>query len=225
MKRLALAVVALTLAAVPALAQKGNWIATVAETRGGGHMLGNPGAKVKLIEFASYTCPHCAEFEKDGAGAIKLALVQPGKASFEVRHLIRDGVDLTAAILANCGPKEKFFQNHAMFLTTQDTWMARATFAVPSQKARWSTGAMSSRWKAMASDLGFYDMMETRGYTRAQVDQCLNNEAVGRALVEQSNAGADAFGVHGTPSFALNGKLLDEVHTWDALQKALAPHL
>jgi protein-disulfide isomerase len=216
--------IALALAAVPVAAQRGNWIATVAQTSGG-HVLGNPAAKVKLVEFASYTCPHCAEFEKDGAGALKLAWVQSGKASFEVRHLIRDGVDLTAAILANCGPKEKFFQNHAMFLTTQDTWMGRATFAIPAQKARWSSGPMPSRWKAMAADLGFYDMMETRGYSRAQVDQCLNDEATGRAIVDQSNAGADALGVNSTPSFAMNGKLLAGVHTWAALQKEVAPAL
>jgi protein-disulfide isomerase len=223
-KRLAIAVMVLALAAVPVAAQRGNWITTVAQTSGG-HVLGNPAAKVKLIEFASYTCPHCAEFEKDGAGALKLAWVQSGKASFEVRHLIRDGVDLTAAILANCGPKEKFFRNHTMFLTTQDAWMGRATFAVPAQKARWSNGPMPSRWKAMASDLGFYEMMETRGYTRAQVDQCLSDEAAGRALVDRSNAGADAFGVTSTPSFAMNGKLLSGVHTWAALQKEVAPAL
>jgi protein-disulfide isomerase len=80
---------------------------------------------------------------------------------------------------------------------------------------------MPSRWKAIASDLGFYGMMETRGYSRVQVDQCLSNEVAGRAIVDKSNASSEAFGVDSTPSFVLNGKLLAGVHTWAQLQPAV----
>lgn len=218
------AALALACAAAIAAAASNNWVATFAETEGG-HVIGNPAAKTKVTEFVSYTCPHCAHFEQEAGGAIKLAWVQPGKVAVEVRHLVRDPIDLTAAILANCGAKEKFFQNHAMFMLQQDKWIAKAQAATEAQKQRWSSGTATARWKAIAADLGFYDMMVGRGYTRTQVDQCLSSEAAGRAIVEQSNAGAEAYGVRGTPSFALNGKLLDGVHTWDALQKAVQPAL
>ena len=74
--------------------------------------------------------------------------------------------------------------------------------------------------QAVASDFGFYDMMETRGYTRSQVDACLTNEAKIKALAAQSKADADKFNVNSTPSFVVNGKTLD-IHTWDELQKVL----
>jgi protein-disulfide isomerase len=64
--------------------------------------------------------------------------------------------------------------------------------------------------------------METRGYSRAQVDTCLGNEAKIKALAAQSKADADKFNINSTPSFVVNGKTLD-VHTWAELQKVLSP--
>ena len=214
-------VAAALLAAVPLTAAWGqNWLTTVAATEAG-HRIGNPQAETKLIEFVSYTCPHCGEFFREADGAIKLALVQPGKGSVEVRHLIRDVVDLTAAVLANCGERSKFWGNHDMFFARQDKWLAAVNLVLPSQQRRWQSGPMPQRLQAVASDLGFYEMMESRGYTRTQLDRCLTDSAAIEALVQKSDAGASAFGVRSTPSFVLNGKLLQGVHTWAELQKAL----
>ena len=213
---------AVTAFAVLAIAATGNWNATVAQTKGG-HLLGNPAAKTRLTEFVSYTCPHCAHFEQEAGGAIRLGWVQSGKVSVEVRHIVRDPIDLTVAMLTNCGSKDKFFQNHAMFMLGQDKWIGKASLALPSQRQRWGSGSMASRWRAIASDLGFYEMMETRGYSRAQVDQCLGDEAAAKRIAEESEANGTRFGVTGTPSFALNGKLLSDVHTWGQLQKAVKP--
>jgi hypothetical protein len=139
----------------------------------------------------------------------------------EVRHIVRDPIDLTVAMLTNCGTKDKFFQNHAMFMLSQDKWIGKAQLALPSQRQRWASGSMASRWRAIASDLGFYEMMETRGYTRVQVDQCLADEAAAKRIAEQSQADGTTYGVNSTPSFALNGKLLGGVHTWEQLQAAV----
>jgi len=208
--------------AVMAIAATGNWSATVARTDGG-HVLGNPAAKTKVTEFVSYTCPHCANFERESNGPIKLAWVQPGKVAVEVRHIVRDPIDLTAAMLTNCGAKEKFFQNHTMFMQSQDTWLGKAQLALPSQRQRWSNGTMPSRWRAIASDLGFYEMMESRGYSRAQIDQCLGDEAAARRIAEQSESNGTKFGIRSTPSFVLNDKLLSGVHSWAELQAAVKP--
>ncbi|MGZ3268352.1 MAG: DsbA family protein, partial [Croceibacterium sp.] len=69
---------------------------------------------------------------------------------------------------------------------------------------------------------GFYDMMETRGYTRSQVDACINDGKKVDALLKQSQADNEKYGVDSTPSFVLNGKTLD-AHSWDELQKVLVP--
>lgn len=213
---------AVTVFAVLAIAATGNWNATVAVTEGG-HVLGNPAAKTKLTEFVSYTCPHCAHFEQESEGAIRLGWVQSGKVSIEVRHIVRDPIDLTVAMLTNCGPKEKFFQNHTMFLLSQDKWINKAQLTMPSQRQRWGSGTMASRWRAIASDLGFYEMMESRGYSRVQVDQCLGDEAAATRIAEDSVANGTTYGVNSTPSFVLNGKLLDGVHSWELLQQAVKP--
>jgi protein-disulfide isomerase len=75
-----------------------NWSTVVAATADGAHRFGNPEAKVKLVEYVSYTCPHCAEFTREADDRIKLAYVMPGNVNLEVRHLIRDPVDLTVVM-------------------------------------------------------------------------------------------------------------------------------
>src|SRR3546814_11806799 len=79
-----------------------NWNTTVVEINQG-HVIGNPEAENTLAEYISYTCPLCAQFANQGDPVIKLALIHPGELKLEVRHLLRDPVDLTAAMLAHCG--------------------------------------------------------------------------------------------------------------------------
>ena len=97
---------------------RNNWHNEVVETDFG-HRVGNPDAKVKLIEFFSYTCPHCAEFAQQGEGVIKLAYLAPGRMSVEYRHLVRDPIDLTVGVLVNCGAASKFPGNHEAFILSQ----------------------------------------------------------------------------------------------------------
>ena len=217
---------AITLAALAGVAGIGVATAQTAGTgsvtqTAAGHRIGGDEAPVKLIEFVSYTCPHCADFEKDAEGALKLVFVRSGKVSVEVRHIVRDPVDLTAALLANCGPKEKFFQNHTALMLAHPQWMAKGRAASAAQKQRWASGDYASRRRAIASDLDFYKLMEQRGYKRTQVDACLNDDAAAQALVSQTYKNSQEFEVPGTPSFALNGAMLDQVHSWEALEPKL----
>jgi protein-disulfide isomerase len=221
MKRIALAAALLAAAPLAIGATAHNWLGTAVVTPGG-HRLGDPAAPTKLMEFVSYTCPHCGHFFKEADAPMKISLVQPGKVSVEVRHIIRDPVDYAAVVLANCGDPKKFFANHAMFFAQQDTWMAKVVGAGKAQQQRWYTGTVPQRMRAIASDAGFYDMMETRGYSRSQVDACINDTKKVDALLKQSQDDGQRFGVDSTPSFVVNGKTLD-IHTWDELQKVLVP--
>ncbi len=195
----------------------GNWNARIAVTPTGSHVIGNPAAAVKLTEFISYTCPHCAHFDREASDPLRLFYVTPGRLSIEVRHLVRDPIDLTVAMLTNCGPATKFLQNHTTFLRRQDSWMARANTAGEAQRARWSTGEGLARRRAIADDFGFYPIMQARGYDRQAVDRCLADEALARRLAVQTNEAVRG-GVTGTPSFMLNGELLAGTHDWAALQ-------
>jgi protein-disulfide isomerase len=198
----------------------GNWIAMVTATDGG-HLLGNPAAKVKLVEFMSYTCSHCADFSREGDGALKLFYIPTGKISYEIRHLIRDPVDLTAAMLTHCGDPKKFALNHEAFMSRFPQWMAKARQTTQAQQSRWQFGTLSARLQAIASDLDFYEIMEARGYSRVQADKCLADEAKARAIAETSRADVTKYGLQGTPSFVLGGQLLESTHAWEVLRPQL----
>ena len=196
-----------------------NWTGTIAEIDGG-HRIGNPEAEAKLIEFMSYTCSHCADFARTGEGAIKLLYVPSGKVSFEIRHLIRDPVDLTVALAAQCGETRDFPGNHEALILKHPEWMGKARIMTQAQLARWQFGRFPARAQAIASDLGFYEIMERRGYSRSDLDRCLTDEAKARAIADQSQADIERYGLRGTPTFFLNGKQLDE-HDWSSLQPRL----
>ena len=223
MKKLLFA--AVLLAAAPlvmgATPKARNWLTTTAVTPGG-HRIGNPAAPTKLMEFVSYTCPHCGHFFKEADGPIKLTLVQPGKVSVEVRHVIRDPADYAAVVLSECGDPKKFFGNHDMLFSQQETWIGKLQKTSRAQQERWYEGTIPERMRAVAGDAGFYDMMETRGYSRAQVDACFNDTKKVQALFDVAKATADKYDINATPSFVVNGKTTD-AHSWGELQKLLAP--
>lgn len=203
----------------PAAAQDWN---TVYERTAQGHRIGNPDAELQLIEFVSYTCPHCAHFERESEAELRYFYVHEGHASVEVRHLVRNIIDLAAVLTAECGPEENFFGNHNALLFTQPEWLARAQSATPGQQQRWNSGTVPSRLQAIANDLEFYELMEVRGYSVPDINRCLNDFNRADAVVAASQTNAAEFGVQGTPSFVLNGALLDQVHSWPTLRAALA---
>lgn len=221
-KRIAKAAV-LAGAALLSVGATGNWVATVAETDGG-HRIGNPEAKVRVAEYVSYTCPHCAAFTREGQPPLELAYVAPGKVSVEIRHLIRDPVDLTAAMLTNCGPAAKFPRNHAAFMLGQDKWIPPLSSATNAQKQRWTTAGSAGR-RAIASDFGFYTIMERRGYSRAEADRCLADETMARRLAETSAKDWKLPGIGGTPAFSINGVVLPGTHAWGPLEAQIKDFL
>jgi protein-disulfide isomerase len=200
----------------PASGPHPNWLTTVSVSPSGSHLIGNPSAPVKLVEYISYTCPHCAHFQKQSDVPMRLAYIQAGKVQVEVRHLIRDPIDMTIAMLTNCGPPSHFFANHNMFLQTQDKWAGLLSTATAAQKARWTTGDNAARMRAIANDFGFYAMMESRGYDRPQLDRCLADTAMANRIAAQTVEG-NKLGVQGTPSFMLNGVLLAGTYDWQSL--------
>lgn len=207
---------ALSLAAGPAA----NWNATITLGPDGSHLLGNPKAAIRLTEYASYTCPHCAEFARQAEPPLRIAYVRSGKVAWEIKHLIRDPIDLTAAMLVNCGPKEKFFLNNAAFFGSQATWIKPLVSSTAAQQARWQNPDLGTRNRAIASDFHFYAIMATRGYDRVAVDRCLADAAVAKRIAAQSKAGAE-IGVNGTPMFAINGDLLADTYDWSVLRPQL----
>ncbi|MDZ4307933.1 DsbA family protein [Allopontixanthobacter sp.] len=224
-KSAALGLAALAMiAASGAHAESASYINQVRVTDGG-HQIGNPDAKLAVQEFVSYTCPACANYTRFHHGALELAYVSTGDVTLEIRHIIRDPIDLTAVMLTHCGAASKFPQNHKAMMLGQDKWLPRAQSATAAQRSRWATGTGASRRRAIASDMGFYAMMESRGYRRTDIDRCLADEAKAAALAEASEANGAKYFVSSTPSFAINGVTLAGTHSWNLLEPQIRARL
>ncbi len=204
-------------AAVPAGQQ---WDQTVTMTADGFPVLGNPAAPVKLVEFISYTCSHCAEFSKESKLPLNSGLVRQGKVSLELRPFLRSAVDETPSLLALCGPQSKYFANSAALLAAQATWFKPP--ADPDYAKRWATleTKPAEQRRMIASDLGLYKVMLTRGFTTPEIDTCLNDQAKLDLLAKQTEYAGTTLKVIGTPSFLINGAL-QEIYGWPELKPRL----
>ena len=186
----------------------------------GGHVLGNPQARIAVVEYMSYTCPHCAAFEAESAAPLRSGFIAKGTVSFEVRHFLRDPVDLAAALIANCAPPERFFTLHQALLHAQPGWFPIMSNASAEQHKRWEEGDTGARMRAIASDMHLYELAARAGVNRASADHCLADEALMHHITAQTIE-ADKIGVTGTPSFTVNGLLLAGTHSWDLLAPQL----
>jgi protein-disulfide isomerase len=194
------------------------WDAKVSRSATGNHLFGNPAAKVQLVEFISYTCGHCAHYAADSKAPLFTGAVRQGKVSVEIRPFFRNGIDVAATLLAQCGPDSKFSGNHHAILAAQPNWLKEPTN--PQAKERWANPDFGLKMKYLSEDMGLYKLMLGRGYTPAQLDRCLANKALGDKLADQTKDANTRIGVQGTPSFLINGKLQD-VYGWADLKPLL----
>lgn len=212
------------IAAVPATAfaaKSVDWTSQVTLSPLGGHVMGNPAAPTKVVEYISYTCSHCAHFVNEGAPQLKDGWVKPGKAVIEVRNAVRDRYDLTAALLARCGGPARFYGNHAALFANQSAWIPQV------EAYETANGQPSADQKpaAVLQDIGkktgLYALMAKRNFTPKQLDACVADPAALKTVTGMTNDAWNVAKISGTPAFSLNGKLLSGVSTWEALRAAL----
>lgn len=197
-----------------------DWAKRITETGEGGHQMGNPLAATRVVEYMSYTCPHCAAFERDSDSALKTRVLS-GKLSFEVRNLVRDPVDLTAAMIARCGGKNLFFRNHSALLRNQQRWLGKAMATPRDKQQLWYQGSEAERMKRIAADTGLYAEAAALGYDKAATDRCLSSKPDLDKVVAMTVDAGNKLGINSTPSFTVNGSVAKDVHDWKRLEAAL----
>ncbi|MFV0493237.1 MAG: DsbA family protein [Pseudorhodobacter sp.] len=163
---------------------------------------GNPDASVTLIEYASYTCSHCANFHEAVFKPLKRDYIDPGKIKFIYREVYFDRPSLWAAMVARCGGDMRILGIQDMIYKNQREW----------------AGASSPN--DMVEQLRRYG--RAAGLDDAQLDACLSDGAKAQAMVDKFEKEAEADGIDATPTLVLNGvkrsnmsyanlqKLLDE---------------
>ncbi|KQT31806.1 hypothetical protein ASG29_07815 [Sphingomonas sp. Leaf412] len=212
--RLAL-LAALLLAAPLTAATPRPWTAVATPVTTGSYLIGNPKARVKLVEYVSYTCSHCAHFATDSSAALK-AMVRSGSLSVEVRNQIHDRVDLAAATLARCAGPAAFPKLHDALFAQQTDWLQRAMYWDQANAARLALYPELAKLRALADGAGLTGIARAAGVGDNAIDACFAKDNFAARAMTVSNATK----VRGTPAFEINGRLVENVD-WAKLQPML----
>lgn len=168
----------------------------------GDKILGKADAPVTIVEYASLTCIHCANFHNDTLPALKEKFIETGKVRLIFREFPFDPLSTAASMLARCAPEPRYFPLVELFFKTQQAWAASE--------------------KPLDEMLG---IARQAGFTQESFDACLKNQSVYDGLNAQRKAGSDTFGVSSTPTFFINGEKKSGNLSIAEMEKAIEPHL
>ncbi len=149
-------------------------------------VLGNPDAKVTLIEYASFTCPHCATFHASTFKDLRRAYIDTGLIRFVYREVYFDRFGLWAAMVARCGGDARYFGIAEMLYAQQRDWTASGDPMKVVENLR--------------------RIGRVAGLDDAALDACLSDGAMAQAMVAKFQADTAADGIDSTPSLVLNGR-------------------
>jgi protein-disulfide isomerase len=149
--------------------------------------LGNPDAPVKIVEYASFTCPHCATFHLDVLPNIKKKYLDKGLVQLEYREVYFDGPGLWAGLLARCKGNEKYFPMIDLIFKNQEDW---AKGNIDNIKA------------------GLLSMGRQAGLTDEESLTCMQDDNLAEELVVSFQENAKRDNISSTPTFLINGQLV-----------------
>ncbi len=197
----------------------GDWTQMVSQTPEGGYRIGNPNAPVKLVEYASLTCPHCRSFSAEATEALRDTYVRSGQVSWEFRNFLLGAPDVALSLLARCQPDAAFFRTVEQIYAQQSEFIA----AIDESEAQ-RIGALPPEQQIppLARAMDLESFFARRGMPAARFNQCVGNQAAVRQLTDLTNQAA-APGpnqVTGTPTFFINGERAD-ADTWARLEPML----
>ena len=163
-------------------------------------VLGKADAKITVFEYASLTCPHCADFETKTFPKVQKDWIDTGKVRWVFRDFPFDPVALKAHVIAHCGGPDKFYGLIEVFYAQQRNWF---------------------RSDADASVVELTKLTKFAGVSDAQVKACLADTKLSTLVVTNRQSGDDA-GVDSTPTFFINGSKSTGFKEYDEFQKLLA---
>jgi len=162
--------------------------AAMAEPVMGDVVLGDDAAPVTVIEYASFTCSHCAAFHADTWPQFKAEYIDTGRVRFILREVYFDRFGLWASMTARCGGAGAFYPMADQFLKTQHVW------------ARAPEGQIGSEIQKIG---------RLNGLGASQLNACLSDQDYAKALIEAYQLNSAADGVNSTPTFFINGTKLE----------------
>jgi protein-disulfide isomerase len=161
--------------------------------------LGKEDAPNTIVEYASMTCPHCAQFHKVVLPDLQKKYIDTGQARLILREFPLDGLAVAAFMLARCAGPDRYYPMVAALFDTQQTW------AVPGPEGK-------EKLLMIAKQAGF---------SKEKFDQCMADKELFQKIVDTRTRANEEFGVDSTPSFFVNGKRLTGEHTLQDFETAL----
>lgn len=195
------------------------WSETVVKTDVGGYKMGNPDAKLQLIEYGAITCPGCAQFANESTEELK-KLVDTGVVAMEFRPFLVHGVqDIPGFLLAQCSGPEAFYPLSEVLFADQPNWLGKMAGITEAeqQAAEKMTPAQVATF--LGTRMGLIEFVQQRGISADQAKACLADSKAIDALIKLTEQGGKD-GVTGTPYFTLNGAPL-EVGAWTQVKSKL----
>jgi protein-disulfide isomerase len=162
--------------------------------------LGKPDAPVTIVEYASMTCPHCAQFHTAVLPQLKTKYFDNGQAKLILREFPLDGLAVAAFMLARCAGPDRYYPMVGALFETQGTW------AVPGTEGK-------DKLLLIARQAGF---------SKEKFDQCLADKELFNKIVAVRQRANDKFQVDSTPTFFVNGKRMKGDHQFKDFDEALA---
>jgi protein-disulfide isomerase len=196
-----------------------DWTQTVSKTDAGGYIMGNPAAPVKLLEYASFTCPHCRDISVQGAATIE-ELVKSGKLSWEYRSFLLNGIDISMSLLAQCQGPQGYFPLIKQIYAEQDNWMTPYRGMNQAQFAAMTNVAEKQIAASIATAGNLVPFFQARGLPADKATACLTDEAALKQLEDLRSIGTDIDKVQGTPTFILNNNNIGSMG-WPELEAKL----
>src|SRR5690349_14055687 len=163
-------------------------------------VMGKPDAPVTIVEYASMTCPHCAQFHTAVLLQLKAKYIDNGQVKLILREFPLDGLAVAAFMLARCAGPDRYYPMVAALFETQGTW------AVPGTEGK-------DKLLLIARQAGF---------SKEKFDQCLADKDLFNKIVAVRQQANEKFQVDSTPSFFVNGKRMKGDHQLKDFDEALA---
>lgn len=198
-----------------------DWTESISTTADGGYLIGNPRAPVKVVEYASLTCPHCREFHLEAMQGLKRDYVASGGVAYEFRNFILNGADLAASMLARCGGPQDFFPRVNQFFEKQQEWGQRFSTISAADRKRIEAQPEALQLATYARLGGLEAFVQPLGIPASRFSQCLSDKTSLDRLMKMREEAVTKYQINGTPSFLLNGQPLEGTYSWGELRLKL----
>jgi protein-disulfide isomerase len=197
------------------------WTTTVAETPEGGIRMGNPDAPIKLVEYGSLTCPACAAFSMQASEPLKQNYIKSGKVSLEYRSLLLHAPDLMASLAYKCGGPGPFFAMMEASYADMQNWLGKLSELPQAEAQRIQSLPVAAQTVEYARLSGRDEFVVQRGVSREALAQCLADPRRADALLKIRDEAFNKYKVQGTPTFFINGTMLEGVSSWTDVEAEL----